>query len=107
MSRRARVWWSIWWSTRATDAPAESDLPPAETIKRLRKLLGAKDTFDRVAAAASAEPPRVRAMLGALGQEMRVNPTAVERLRRSLNPLSRFEFGQLRQLRHAREWQAR
>jgi hypothetical protein len=84
-----------------------SDLPPAETIKRLRKILGVKDTFGRVAAAASEEPPRVRAMLGALGQEMRVSPTAVERLRRSLNPLSRFEFGHLRELRHAREWQAR
>ena len=89
------------------DRGRTSDLSPTETIRRLRKVLGEKDRFDRVAAAAGEEPPRVRAMLGALGQEMRANPNAVARLRRSLNPLSRFDFGQLRELRHAREWQAR
>lgn len=84
-----------------------SDLSAADTIRRLRKVLNERGTFDRVAAAAGEEPPRVRAMLGALGQEMGASPSAVARLRRSLNPLSRFDFGQLRELRHSREWQAR
>jgi Family of unknown function (DUF6088) len=84
-----------------------SDLSPTDTVRRLRKVLGAKSMFDRVAAAAGEEPPRVRAMLGAFGQEMRANPKALARLRRSLNPLSRFDFGELRELRYAKEWQAR
>ena len=57
--------------------------------------------------AAVAEPPRVRAMLGALGQELAMPDPLLNRLRKSLNPLTRFEFGQLRSLEHAREWQAK
>jgi hypothetical protein len=84
-----------------------SDLGSTNTIRRLLKLLREGNTFARVAAAASDEPPRVRAMLGALGEEMGANPVPIARLRQSLNPLSRFDFGLLRSLRHARDWQAK
>lgn len=84
-----------------------SDLGSTDTIRRLLKLLREGNTFARVAAAASDEPPRVRAMLGALGEEMGANPAPIARLRHSLNPLSRFDFGLLRSLRHARDWQAK
>lgn len=89
------------------DHARTSDLSAVDTGRRLRKVLSEKDTFDRLAAAAAAEPPRVRAMLGALGEEMGANPAAIARLRRSLNPLSRFDFGPLRSLRSAKRWQAR
>jgi hypothetical protein len=46
-------------------------------------------------------------MLGALGQELEMPPALLDRLRNSLNPLSRFDFGHLRSLRYAREWQAK
>jgi hypothetical protein len=57
--------------------------------------------------AALAEPPRVRAMLGALMQGAGLPGTLWRPLRESLNPLSRFDFGHFRELPNAREWQAR
>jgi hypothetical protein len=83
-----------------------SDLSPQRTAERLKRLLGEPDRFERVAEAAMTEPPRVRAMLGALGQEAGVSGELLNGLRGSLNPLSRFDFGVLSTLRHAREWQA-
>jgi Family of unknown function (DUF6088) len=84
-----------------------SDLSPEETVQRLLRLLSDEGRFRGLASAAMAEPPRVRAMLGALGQELGMPPALLDRLRRTLNPLSRFDFGCLRTLRHAREWQAK
>ena len=84
-----------------------SDLPPEQTAERLRRLLSEPHRFARLAEAATTEPPRVRAMLGALGQEVGAPDQLLDGLRRSLNPLSRFDFGALRLLAHAREWQAR
>lgn len=83
-----------------------SDLSSEETVERLKRLLGEPGRFARIADVAVTEPPRVRAMLGALGQEAGVSDELLASLRQSLNPLSRFDFGQLRSLRHAREWQA-
>jgi hypothetical protein len=71
------------------------------------RLLGDEARFLRLVNAAMTEPPRVRAMLGALGQELNMPPRLLDRLRKSLNPLSRFDFGQLASLQHAREWQAK
>ncbi len=84
-----------------------SDLEPRDTIRRLLQLLREGNTFARVAAAAAEEPPRVRAMLGALGEQIRANPVRLARLRQSLNPLSRFDFGLLRSLKYAHDWQAK
>jgi hypothetical protein len=53
------------------------------------------------------EPPRVRAMLGTLGAELGMPDRTLQKLRTSLNPLSRYDFGALRALRHARAWQAK
>ena len=84
-----------------------SDLSPDATVQRLTRLLVDEDRFRRLASAAMAEPPRVRAMLGALGQQLDMPAAVVDRLRRSLNPLSRFDFGALRALRYAADWQAK
>jgi hypothetical protein len=46
-------------------------------------------------------------MLGAIGEELRVNPATLRALRASLNPLSRFDFGALAMLRCAGGWQAK
>ncbi len=56
---------------------------------------------------APSEPPRVRAMLGAIGQQLGCSEDQLAPLRRSLNPLSRFEFGGLAALEFARQWQAK
>ncbi|MEK6273346.1 MAG: DUF6088 family protein [Actinomycetota bacterium] len=84
-----------------------SDLSPDATVARLRKLLRDRERFARLVRAAADEPPRVRAMLGAAGEQVGADPKLLGRLRKSLNPLSRFEFGRLRSLRYAREWQAK
>lgn len=54
---------------------------------------------------AATEPPRVRAMLGAAGEQLGIDEGQLSRIRKSLNPLSRFDFGALSALKHAREWQ--
>lgn len=84
-----------------------SDLSPEETTQRLLRLLQDEERFRRVTHAALAEPPRVRAMLGALGEELRMPPKLLSRLRKSLNPLSRYDFGQLASLPNAKDWQAK
>jgi hypothetical protein len=84
-----------------------SDLSPTETVQRLQQRLAGEDLFRRLAGVAMAEPPRVRAMLGALGQELGMPQPLLDRLRKSLNPLSRYDFGHLTSLRHARDWGAK
>jgi hypothetical protein len=84
-----------------------SDLSPEETGYRLLRLLADEERFARVVRAAQGEPPRVRAMLGALGQELDMPPRLLQKLRKSLNPLSRYDFGRLASLRHAKDWHAK
>lgn len=84
-----------------------SDLSAEETTQKMLRFLAEECRFKRLTAAAKGEPPRVRAMLGALGEELGQPMQALESLRRSLNPLSRFDFGPLKALQHARDWQAK
>jgi hypothetical protein len=84
-----------------------SELGPDATIRRLRGLMSEGGRWERLLRVAGTEPPRVRAMLGALGAELGHDSAKLERLRRTLNPLSKFDFGALSGLRHAREWQAK
>jgi hypothetical protein len=83
-----------------------SELSPEDTIHRVMTLASQQGYFERLLKVADSEPPRVRAILGAIGQQLGRNPAALRRLRESLNPFSRFDFGMLAGLKHAREWQA-
>ncbi|GIW88283.1 MAG: hypothetical protein KatS3mg108_2607 [Isosphaeraceae bacterium] len=84
-----------------------SELSPEETIARLLSLLREGGMFERLVRVAKHEPPRVRAMLGALGEELGKDGKTLEKLRTSLNPLTRFDFGLLSALKSAKEWQAK
>ncbi len=84
-----------------------SELPPGRTIRRTMRLMSKGGCFERLARVAKTEPPRVRALLGALGEENGAPATLVARLRASLNPFSRFGFGQFAALPNARRWQAK
>lgn len=84
-----------------------SELSPEETIRKTLTLLSEQGRFDRILRIADSEPPRVRALLGALGEQLGAAPKALHRLRTSLNPLSRFNFGILTALPNARSWQAK
>jgi len=57
--------------------------------------------------AALKEPPRVRAMLGAMFAYAELPEALWEPLKASLNPFTRFDFGLFSKLPNAREWQAK
>jgi hypothetical protein len=84
-----------------------SELSPEDTICRTMELMAERGRFARLSKVADSEPPRVRAMLGAIGQQLGKNPAALRRLRDSLNPFSRFDFGILAELRYADNWRAK
>jgi len=84
-----------------------SELSPAKTVARTVALLSEKGRFERLLKAAASEPPRVRAMLGAIGERIGKKPASLRRLRASLNPFSKFDFGLLADLPAARRWQAK
>jgi len=84
-----------------------SELSPEETIRKTIALLSEAGRFERLLKIAAGEPPRVRAMLGAIGEQLGKNPVELNKLRESLNPFSRFPFGLLRGLPDARKWQAK
>ena len=84
-----------------------SDLSPVETNQHLLTHFRVPGRFERLVAIAHAEPPRVRAMLGAIGQELKYAKDLLQQLRMDLNPYSRFEFGKLSSLWYAQEWQAK
>jgi hypothetical protein len=84
-----------------------SELSPDATVQKTLTLLAEGGRFERLAGIGDSEPPRVRAMLGALGEQLGGNPKTLQSLRQSLNPLSRFDFGLLAALPNARAWQAK
>jgi hypothetical protein len=84
-----------------------SELSPQETIRRTLALFSEKGRFDRLLKIADSEPPRVRAIMGAIGEQIGKTRAALTRLRASLNPFSRFDFGVLAGLPRARDWQAK
>lgn len=84
-----------------------SELSPELTVSRLLALLSERGRLSRLLRVAGHEPPRVRAILGALAERLGTNRSSLRSLRTSLNPLSRFEFGILKALPNAASWQAR
>jgi hypothetical protein len=84
-----------------------SEMSSEETVARVLALCREPGRFERLLKVARVEPPRVRAILGAIGEAIGKKPEALYGLRRSLNPLSRFDFGLLKALPSARRWQAK
>lgn len=83
------------------------ELSPEETARRTVALFREPGRFERLLKVIDSEPPRVRAMIGAIGEEIGKKPAALHRLRASLNRLSRFDFGLLKGLSCAGKWQAK
>ncbi len=111
-TRRPEAWKGLSASDAALlDFPRRSgrtsELSPKETVKRTLALCCEAGRFNRLLRVSRSEPPRVRAMLGAIGVEIGKESSALKRLRDSLNPVSRFDFGMLRGLAHKAEWQAK
>jgi hypothetical protein len=83
------------------------ELSGEDTTRRTLQLLGEPGRYERLLKVTPTEPPRVRAMIGAIGEALGKKPATLERLRESLNPLSRFDFGMLSVLPSAGRWQAK
>lgn len=86
---------------------ASSELSPAESVGKLLGYFRESGRFEHILQVAPSEPPRVRAMLGAIGQQLGQPESQLSALRKSLNPLSRFNFGNLAVMAYARQWQAK
>lgn len=86
---------------------AGSELPAEETVVKLLSYFREPGRLTRLLKVAASEPPRVRAMLGAIGQQLGLPQRRLAPLRKSLNPLTRFDFGILAALSYARDWQAK
>ena len=84
-----------------------SELSQEDTIRKLLALLSEPGRLGRMLKIADSEPPRVRAMLGALSERLHTSPRALRQLRAFLTPFSRFDFGSLASLPTARSWQAK
>ena len=83
-----------------------SDLSPKDTVARTLFLFSERGRFERLLNVADSEPPRVRALIGAIGEDIGKKPRRLASLRRTLNPLSRFDFGLLAGIPSAQHWQA-
>lgn len=84
-----------------------SELSPEETVKKLLEHFKENNLFEHLIQVAESEPPRVRAMLGAIGQQIGRQKDRLIFLKKSLNSLSRFDFGNLITLKYAKQWQAK
>lgn len=87
-----------------------AETSPEESFRLLRNLLNRQlqmNQLRELREASLAEPPRVRAILGALLASAELPESLWRPLRDSLNPLTKFEFGLFSELPNAREWQAK
>ena len=86
---------------------AMTELSAEDTVSKLLEHFRKPGRFEQLLAVASTEPPRVRAILGAIAQQLGKPPDVLTKLRKTLNSLSRFDFGALTSLSFARKWQAK
>lgn len=83
-----------------------SDTTPDEIIRAVKEnITSAKISFDRLASLSlRSEPPRVRALVGAIGEDLGVSPDMVHRLNRSLNGTTVFHIAVGDSLRRPDNW---
>lgn len=84
-----------------------SELSSEQTVQKALMLLSEGERFGKLLNIAIDEPPRCRAILGALGEQMGKKPAMLKELRDSLNPLSRFNFGAFSSISTSRNWYAK
>ncbi len=83
------------------------DSAPSAAVDLMCAQLRDDRVFANLLRVSSSEPPRVRALLGALGEAARGDSVELARLRASLHPLSRFDFGVFGTVSTAAAWQAK
>lgn len=85
------------------------DSTPEQVLSRLVSLIKrGKLDFDRLARFAREEPPRVRALLGAIGETAGVDAAKLSGLRKSLNPITTYRIaGAASVLKKSAAWNIR
>jgi hypothetical protein len=87
------------------DIKSIPDTSPEEIFKAILHLCrSGRVSFDRVTKFAREEPPRVRALLGAIGTTLGKSSKELKALRSSLNPTTTFKLGLSTSIPAAREW---
>jgi hypothetical protein len=81
-----------------------SALTPEETVEKLLYHFREPGRYERLFAVMKTEPPRVRAMLGAIGEQLGQPDSALFKLGETLRSVSRYDFGILAALPCARRW---
>ncbi len=84
-----------------------SDLTDSGTVAQVQEVLRRHCRFPQLASVSMHEPPRVRAILGALGESIGADAASVHKLRQSLNTTTRYRFGHFRALANEYEWGGR
>lgn len=81
------------------------DSTPADAVTKIITNLRRSDqTVQRLLRVARGEPPRVRAVMGAIAERIGCRGPATEMLRRSLNPLTKYRVGVSSVLPNASAW---
>jgi hypothetical protein len=81
---------------------------PAKVVSKIRNLFATKEySFTKIASRALDEPPRVRAVLGAIGSDIGASRSVLASLKRSLNRSTTFNLGLGNALLSARDWRIR
>jgi hypothetical protein len=111
-TRRPKAWAKLWRTDGAfldflRRGGRPSDLSPGETVRLSLRLLGQGRRFERLAKVWATEPPRVRALLGALCELRQKDPETLRRMRKSLNFETQFDFGMFAGLPNAKAWHAK
>jgi len=84
------------------------DTTPERVLAKIGELFRTRRvSFERVVRFARKEPPRVRALLGAIGSAIGARRKILGGLKESLNPLTHFSLGLSGKLDNAREWNIR
>lgn len=89
------------------DRARSSELTPEETVGYCIDYLTKPGVFHKLRPIVTDEPPRVRAIFGALCTDAGIAPGKLVSLHKGLNPLSRFDFGVFKVLRSAKHWQSK
>lgn len=89
------------------DRGSNSEMDAKDTSEKVVQIFKSdKAKLEKITRLAQDEPARVKAMLGALGEEVGVSDRLLVKLRSSLSSYSVYDFGKLSALKHAKDWQA-
>ncbi len=81
------------------------DCSPSKAFSLIRDYIKKTIAFDNLVHFSKDEPPKVRALLGAIGQELKVKKALLDELHASISPLSVFRLGI--DAKHGKSWNIR